>query len=351
MLESVNPPSLRIAIVGVGGVARYAHLPAYRRLGLSVSALCDIDGELAHEVAAEFQVEAATDDARKLAERDDVDVIDIATPPTSHAGLIEVFAKAGKPMLVQKPLCVDQNEFDRISHVKSQHNPWIRLNLTGRHVSAWRKVAELLAAGDIGRPFLCTIRNRDWWDREPGRWDHGIENYIVFEMLIHHLDLCRYWFGPPKQLTARAGTNPAQRMRQANWIAAMVEYGAPDVVQILEDWTMPEFAFASGHPFEEVLINGERGVIRASSERVELSVPEQNLLRTWHLPRPGQVLPGEQLTVGWFPDSFGAAMVDFLRQVASGSGRDADWDRLVALTTDTFAAADAIGADSWTASK
>jgi predicted dehydrogenase len=168
MPESTGPPSLRIAIVGVGGVARYAHLPAYRQRGLRVTALCDIDGDLAHEVAAEFQVETATDDARKLAERGDVDVVDIATPPAAHPELIEIFAAAGKPMLVQKPLCVNQDEFDRIAQVVAVHNPWIRLNLTGRHVSAWQKVAALLAAGKIGRPFLCTILNRDWWDREPG---------------------------------------------------------------------------------------------------------------------------------------------------------------------------------------
>lgn len=347
MPESVNASSLRIAIVGVGGVARYAHLPAYRRRGLRVTALCDVDGELAREVATEFHVPTATDDARQLAELDDFDVVDIATPPASHAGLIEIFAAAGKPMLVQKPLCVNQDEFERIGWLKTEYDPWIRLNLTGRHVSAWQKVAELLASGEIGRPFLCSIRNRDWWDREPGRWDHGIPNYIVFEMLIHHLDLCRYWFGAPKRIAARAGTSPAQRLRRANWVSAMVEYSAPDVVQILEDWTMPEFAFATGHPFEEVLISGERGVIRASSERVELSVPERNLLRVWHLPRPGQVLPGEQLTVGWFPDSFGAAMIDFLQQVNSGGGRTADWERLVAVTSDTFAVATAIGADRW----
>jgi len=338
---------LRIGLVGAGGVARYAHLPAYRRLGLTVTAICDVDEAVAREVAAEFGVDAVVSRPELLIGRDDVDVLDIATPPSTHADLIVLFAQAGKPMLVQKPLCTTRAQFGQITRVHARHDPWIRLNLTGRYVSAWRKVAALLAAGEIGRPFLCTIRNRDWWDRDPGRWDHEVENYIVFEMLIHHLDLCRYWFGAPARVSARAGAHPRQLIRQANWITAMVEYQSPDVVQILEDWTMPEFSFAAGHPFEEVLISGDRGVIRATSERVELSVAGRNCQRVWHLPRPGQMLPGEQLSTAWFPDSFGAAMSDFLCAVASGVGRADDWARLAGLTEDTFAVSAAVTSDSW----
>ncbi|HEV3156096.1 MAG TPA: hypothetical protein VGZ00_02000 [Candidatus Baltobacteraceae bacterium] len=47
------------------------------------------------------------------------------------------------------------------------------------------------------------------------------------------------------------------------------QYGL--TVQIVGDWTMSEYAFAIGHPFDEVLISGESGVIRATSEGVELS--------------------------------------------------------------------------------
>lgn len=346
MVDSDQRP--RIGIVGVGGVARYAHLPSYRRTELPVSAVCDLDINVAREVAREFDVDVAAD-LEELLARDDVDVVDVATPPASHVELIRRIAVSGKPMLVQKPLCTTPAELAEIAEIHREFRPWIRLNLTGRHVSAWRKVAELLGAGQIGRPFLCTIQNRDWWDREPGRWDHDVDQYIVFEMLIHHLDLCRYWFGAPRRVTARSGTNPAQRMRQANWISAMLEYDAPDVVQILEDWTMPEYSFSSGHPFEQVMITGDRGVIRATSERVELSTAGGDAVRVWHLPRPGQSLPGEQLSVNWFPDSFGAAMADFLGAVRSGVGREDDWAHAVGLTEDTFAAAASVSADEWMA--
>ncbi|MGZ3488564.1 MAG: Gfo/Idh/MocA family oxidoreductase, partial [Isosphaeraceae bacterium] len=75
---------LRIGLVGAGGVARYAHLPAYRYLGLTVTAICDVDEAVARDVAAEFGVEDVVSRPELLATRDDVDVLDIATPPSTR---------------------------------------------------------------------------------------------------------------------------------------------------------------------------------------------------------------------------------------------------------------------------
>nr|MDT0658185.1 Gfo/Idh/MocA family oxidoreductase [Micromonospora sp. DSM 115978] len=334
----------QIGIVGVGGVARYAHLPAYQRLGLEVRALFDLDGAVAREVAAQFGVPVVTDSLEELA--DLVDVVDLATPPAGRVGLLRRLAATGTPVLVQKPLCTTWAELAEVAALRST-GLRLRLNLTGRHVSAWRKVAELLVTGEIGRPYLCTIVNRDWWDRAPGRWDHELPDYIVHEMLIHHLDLLRFWFGPPVRIAARGGSHPGQRLRRANWVGALVEYAGGPVAQVLEDWTMPEFGFAHGHPFEEIMISGSAGVLRAGSERVELSPLGGNQVRVWHLPRPGQALPGEQLSVNWFPDSFGAAMREFLAVCDDEAVGTADWAHALALTTDTIVAADSLRASRW----
>jgi predicted dehydrogenase len=337
---------MAIGIIGAGGVARYAHLPAYRRLGLNVRAVCDLDPRVAESVGAEFNVPVRTDDPRELVADPAVSVIDIATPPASHLELIDLAARHGKAVLVQKPLCCSPEELRAILKVRERRGR-VRLNLSGRHVSAWVKVRELIQGGALGQPMLCTINNRDWWDRAPGRWDHDIEQYIVFEMVIHHLDLCLFWFGPPRRLTARTGTHPRQRMRRANWATVTLEYANGLVVQIVDDWAMPEYSFASGHPFEQVMLTGENGVVRASSERVEWSALGANAVEVWHLPRPGQRLEGEQLETNWFPDSFGRSMRAYLEALERGGGGREDWDHLSELTELTFAVAEAAGSSKW----
>ena len=77
-----------IGIVGVGGVARYAHLPAYRSDGLEVSALCDIDERVCKDVAREFAIERTYTDPEALMACPSVKVLDIATPPDTHAALL-----------------------------------------------------------------------------------------------------------------------------------------------------------------------------------------------------------------------------------------------------------------------
>src|SRR6202035_3932155 len=222
-----------IGIIGVGGVARYAHLPSYAALGLPVAALCDRDPDVLREVAAAFGVARTTTSPEELIADPAVSVVDIATPPASHAELLALAARYRKPVLVQKPLCTGPAELRAILALRQQ-GLRARLNLTGRHVSAWRKVAELIEGGRLGRPALCTIVNRDWWDRAPGRWDHAIPNYIVFEIVIHHLDLCLYWFGRPAKVAARGGRHPGQALAQKNWATVTLEYPDGLAVQIVD---------------------------------------------------------------------------------------------------------------------
>lgn len=105
---------------------------------------------------------------------------------------------------MQKPLIVDIKEFEQLKELINS-NKHLKLNLTGRYVSAWQKIKEILNNKEIGKPLICTIINNDWWDREPGRWDLKTKDYIIFEMLIHHLDLCNFGLDIQKELLLEVG--------------------------------------------------------------------------------------------------------------------------------------------------
>ena len=194
---------------------------------------------------------------------------------------------------------------------------------------------------------MCTIINNDWWDRSPGRWDLNTKNYIIFEMLIHHLDLCNFWFGYPKKLTARGGHSEKQLIKNMNYITVTLEYGNGLIIQIIENWAMPEYDFATGHPFEEVLITGEEGAIKANSETVKLSKINDNNIKTWKLPRPGQKLPTESLQNNWFNASFGCAMEDYLKYFSKDERVKEDKEYAIKLTEMTFKVAEASKSDRW----
>src|SRR5579859_2626125 len=78
-----------IGIVGCGGIARAAHLPAYRKFGYRVSAACDVVEENARRAGAEFEIPFVTADLDALLDHPQVDVIDLAVPAAQRRPLVE----------------------------------------------------------------------------------------------------------------------------------------------------------------------------------------------------------------------------------------------------------------------
>lgn len=336
----------RIGIIGVGGVARYAHLPAYMRNGIFVECLCDTNKKIVHEIGNQFGIKKVYHSTEEMLADCSVDIIDIATPPATHINLLKICAQYHKKVLVQKPIIVSHDQLDQLSSL-IQQLPALRVNLQGRYVSAWQKVKQVINNGSIGNPLFCTIINQDWWDRSPSRWDFNVDNYIVYEMLVHHVDLCIYWFGYPHKVTARGGINPQQNMRKTNFISVMLEYESGLIVQIVDNWCMSEYKFATGHPFEEVLITCSNGVVKANSESVECSKSNTNSIDTYLLPRPGQTLPYETLEKNWFFDAFGEIMNDFIIQGQSPEVVRQDKEYALYITKLLFSVSQSLKQDNW----
>lgn len=336
----------KIGIVGVGGVASYAQIPSYIEHGIKIQAICDINEEILNKIGDKYNISNRYTNIEEMIVKEKINIIDVATPPQTHLDILKIANKYGVEVIIQKPLIVDINELNDLKKLVAE-NKHLKLNLTGRYVSAWQKIKKILDEKEIGKPLICTIINNDWWDRELGRWDLKTNDYIIFEMLIHHLDLCNYWFGYPKRITARGGHSSKQLMKNMNFVNVTLEYENGLIVQIIENWLMPEFDFATGHPFEDILITGENGAIKANSETVKLSTIKNNDIKVWKLPRPGQKLPVESLENNWFIDSFGCAMIDYLKKFNKGEREQEDKDYAIKLTEMTFKASEATKSNSW----
>ena len=84
----------KIGLIGAGGISEY-HLRAYRRMGLHVEAICDIDIERARRRQQEFYPDAQVcDDYRQVLACDDIEVVDIATHPEQRVEIIRAAIRA-----------------------------------------------------------------------------------------------------------------------------------------------------------------------------------------------------------------------------------------------------------------
>src|SRR6266852_2080196 len=112
---------LNVGLIGYGFMGR-THSNAYGKVNNFfdleyhpvLKAVCARDAAKAKTFAEKWGYESVETDWRKLIERDDIDLIDIATPNNTHAEIALAAAKAGKMILCEKPLAMNSPEAEKM---------------------------------------------------------------------------------------------------------------------------------------------------------------------------------------------------------------------------------------------
>jgi predicted dehydrogenase len=192
--------SVGIAVVGLGVMGRiHAHeVAASPRCTLA--AVFDADSAAAERVSRELSAPAAPAIEGLLA-RDDVDAVILATPPSTHAGLVRLAAAAGKHVLCEKPLAATAAEGAQAVEAARRAGVELRVGFHRRFDPEFAAVRAKLAGGELGEPqlFSCSMR-----DPEPPA-DAGVrsgEERLVRDALCHDLDCARWLLGDVESVAA-----------------------------------------------------------------------------------------------------------------------------------------------------
>jgi predicted dehydrogenase len=131
---------LKVGIVGCGAIAQIQHLPHLRELGneFEIAGLCDLSPKLLATLGAEYGVppERRFLDYRDLV-RGDVDAV-IVCPTGSHAAPSIAAARAGKHVLVEKPMCTTVAEAEAMVAAADQAGTVLMVAYMKRHDPAYR---------------------------------------------------------------------------------------------------------------------------------------------------------------------------------------------------------------------
>lgn len=209
---------LRVALAGAGMISRH-HLIAWSKTeAADVVAVADPTQEKARARAQEFNIEHVFDDPEAMLDAIRPDIIDIATPVETHVQLAQAAAQRGIAVLCQKPLAPTCTEAQSLASVAKRvpfmahenwrfRSPyrlarsWIREGRIGavRRFAISTQCSGLLAADDKVAP---AISRQPFFARMP--------RLIIFEVLIHHLDVARALCGELEVAAARiARSTPA----------------------------------------------------------------------------------------------------------------------------------------------
>jgi len=150
------PQSLRVCLIGSGGIAR-RHCQAYREVAGQFPtelSFCDVDPARAEQVKAEFGGVATYGSIEEACAAPDVDLLDVCLPHDLHVPAMERAAPSGKHILLEKPMARDVAECDRIVGLVEAMTAKFMVAECWRFYPHVVRAVEAIASGEIGRVFL-----------------------------------------------------------------------------------------------------------------------------------------------------------------------------------------------------
>jgi len=272
---------LNIGMVGYGFMGRThsnAFLQAGRYFDLPyqpvLKAICARNAGRAEAFAANWGYESIESDWRKLVERKDIDLIDIASPNDTHAEIAIAAAKAGKMVMCEKPLGRTAAEAAAMVHAVESANVPNMVWYNYRRVPAVMLLKQLLDEGRLGRIFHYRAKFlQDWTISQElpqggeGLWRLEVAvagSGVTGDLLAHNIDTALWLNGPIRELTAMTETFIKQRKH--NLTGKLEPVGIDDASAFLcrfQNGSLATFEatrYARGHKALNTLeINGEHG--------------------------------------------------------------------------------------------
>ena len=207
-----------VAVVGCGIGQRHIALGYAKHPDrFRVLALCDLDEARLEGVGNEFGVPRRTRSFHDILCMDDVDIIDVSTPPTLHVAQSVAALAAGKHVVCEKPLAGSLADADRLIAAEATARGRVMPVFQYRFGDGLRKAKHIINEGLAGRAYLATVETA--WSRTAdyyavpwrGRWDTELGGVVVSQA-IHSHDLLTWLMGPIDSVFAHMATrvNPIE---------------------------------------------------------------------------------------------------------------------------------------------
>lgn len=160
---------LRWGLIGCGDISRKRVAPALRNSrGSEFVAVGRARAELATDFAREFGARYAYADWRELLADTEIDAVYIATPVSLHAEQTIAAAEAGKHVLCEKPMALTSSDCDRMIAACESNGVKLGIAYYRRFYPAIRRMKEIIASGEIGRPVLADLNSFERFNPPPG---------------------------------------------------------------------------------------------------------------------------------------------------------------------------------------
>jgi predicted dehydrogenase len=222
---------VRVGVVGYGYwgpnlVRNFHELP-----GCRVTRVADSRADRAALAVSRYPTIAATTSAAELIEAKDVDAVVVATPVVTHVDLALAALRAGKHVLVEKPLAHDTVSCGRMIEEAERHRRVLMVDHTFPYTGAVRKIKDLVDEGRLG----------DWYYYDSVRVNLGLFQHdvsVVWDLAVHDLAILDFLFAAqPVAVSATGVSHVATGLENLAYLTLF--YSGNVIAHIHVNWLAP----------------------------------------------------------------------------------------------------------------
>lgn len=191
----------RVAIVGCGGISN-AHGNAWRNLPeIEIVGACDEKFESLARFATEYDVQNTYNDLRQMLEKQQPDVLVIATWPSSHLkNVLEAVRCGVKGILVEKPIAVNATQLEQMIQVTERADILLMEAFMYRHHPLTLAVKQKIEDGAIGEVrYARSTFSTGLTDRQNWRLRGDLGGGAVMDLGCYCINIMRYLVGQEPQ--------------------------------------------------------------------------------------------------------------------------------------------------------
>ena len=263
---AIRTNDMAIGCIGAGMIMAECHLAAYQAAGFKVAAIASRTPAKAAAVAARWGIPKVHQTPDDLIADPAIEVLDIAYPPDQQPELIRAALKQPhiKAILAQKPLALTLADAIELRDAAAKAGKVLSVNQNMRYDQSMRVLKQLLDRGDLGEVVFAQIDMH-----AIPHWQGflaGYDRLTLANMSVHHLDVLRFLFGEPTEITTQTRKDPRTQFEHSDGITvSTLRFGSGVLAVSLEDvWSGPR---AEGYQNDQHItfrVDGTLGVAKGT---------------------------------------------------------------------------------------
>jgi predicted dehydrogenase len=214
--------------------------------GVVVEMVCDIDDKKLLRIKTRFPEIKQTTDPQEIIGNGKIDCVVIATPLSTHFQLALDALRAGRHVLVEKPLARSSSECEQLIAAAEQAGRILFVGHTFKYNAGIRAAKEYIDRGELGELYLIDANRTNLG---PVRYDAN----ALWDLAAHDISIFSYWVGEnPQEVSARGGCYLNRGIEDV--VYATLGYGRGVIAHVHASWLNPR-------KVREITVVGEKKML------------------------------------------------------------------------------------------